>query len=428
MREKRKVEREVILREMEKIREKQSEKSMIALLKEFKDMFPDDIPLWLPPLRGIEHHIDLCPRALLPNKAAYQTNSEEEKEIQKKVRKLIEKDGLINDITIRYRHLIPCLDDLLDELHCSQIFSKIDLKSGYHQIQVREGHEWKITFKTKLELYEWMVMHFGLTNVPSTFMRLMNHVLKSLISKCVVVYFHDILIYSTCLNDHLFHVRSVLEILRKETLFYNLEKCIFCTNKVFFLGFVVGFYGVKIDSEKVKAIQEWSTPTIVGEFRSFHGLICKGLFSSLAAPLNELECDVSRVGIGFVLIQEGRLITYFSEKLKGSHLNYLTYDREFHALVRALQMWQHYLLPKEFVIHTDHEGLKHLRRQGKLNKRHAKLIISREEGERDVVLKLLIKPVKEQFKALNARLDDLQPIPRYRSPTSQHNDEEEEEE
>ncbi|RDY12527.1 Retrovirus-related Pol polyprotein from transposon 17.6, partial [Mucuna pruriens] len=208
-------------------------------------------------------------------------------------------------------------------------------------------------------------MPFGLTNAPSTFIRLMNHVLRSLIGKYVVVYFDDILIYSTCLNDHLVHVKIVVEIFRKETLFSNLDKCVFCIQEVTFLGFVVSYHGVKVDEEKVKAIQDWPIPKIMGEVRSFHGLASfyrrfVKEFSTIAAPLNELvktnlESDASSVGIGAMILQEGHPIAYF----------------KLYTLVRALQTWQHYLLSKEFVIHSDHEALKHLRGQGKLNKRHA---------------------------------------------------------
>ncbi|KAL5820915.1 hypothetical protein ACOSQ3_022797 [Xanthoceras sorbifolium] len=186
------------------------------------------------------------------------------------------------------------------------------------------------------------------------------------------------------------------------------------------MGFVVSAKGIGVDEEKVKAIKEWPKPTTVGQVRSFHGLasfyrrFVKD-FSSLAAPLTEvikknvgfkwgneqekafnlikekltnapllalpnfakafeIECDASGIGMGVVLMQEGRPIAFFSEKISGAALNYPTYDKEMYALVRALETWQHYLWPKEFVIHTDHESLKHLKGQHKLNKRHAKWV------------------------------------------------------
>ncbi|XP_052724926.1 uncharacterized protein LOC128194132 [Vigna angularis] len=211
------------------------------LLKTFDDIFPKDIPIGLPPLRGIEHQIDFVPGATLPNRPAYRTNPQETKEIESQVQDLLDKgwvqkslspcavpallvpkkDGkwrmccdcrAINNITIKYRHLIPRLDDMLDELHGAQIFSKIDLKSGYHQIRIKEGDEWKTAFKTKFGLYEWLVMPFGLTNAPSTFMQLMNHVLRD------------------------------------------------CIGNVIFLGFVVNKNGVHVDPEKIKAIQDWPPP------------------------------------------------------------------------------------------------------------------------------------------------------------------------
>nr|KYP47979.1 putative disease resistance protein At5g66900 family [Cajanus cajan] len=284
--------------------------SMVAnLWSEYKDVFSKELPNGMPPLRGIEHHIDLIPGVSLPNRPAYISNPQETKEIQRQVEELMSKSHLvpkkdgtwrmctncraINNITVKYRHPIPRLDDLLDELHGACIFSKIDLKSGYHQIRIREGDEWKTAFKTKYGLYEWLVMPFGLTNAPSTFMRLMNHVLKEFLGKCVVVYFDDILIYSTNFDLHVEHLSTVMNVLREEKLFANIEKCTFCTDHVVFLGFVVSSKGVQVDEEKIKAIQEWPTPKNVSEVRSFHGLpsfyrrFVKN-FSTLAAPLNEI--------------------------------------------------------------------------------------------------------------------------------------------
>ncbi|XP_024013377.1 uncharacterized protein LOC112087736 [Eutrema salsugineum] len=371
---------------------------IVILLDRFKDVFPDEMPEGLPPIRGIEHQIDFIPGAALPNKPAYRMSPEESKELEKQVKELLgkgyvreslspcavpvllvpKKDGswrmcvgcrAINNITIKYRHPIPRLDDMLDELSGATLFSKIDLRSGYHQVRMKEGDEWKTAFKTKQGLYEWMVMPFGLTNAPSTFMRLMNQVLRAYISKFVVVYFDDILVYSKCLSDHVSHLELVFKTLRQEGLYANLKKCTFCTDKLVFLGFVLSSQGLQVDEEKVKAIKEWPTPTNISQVRSFHGLASFYRrfvrdFSSIAAPLTavvkksvgftwgreqqatfdtlkeklteapvlvlpdfnktfEVECDASGIGVGAVLTQGGKPVAFFSEKLGGSTLTTL---------------------------------------------------------------------------------------------------------
>ena len=208
--------------------------------------------------------------------------------------------------------------------------------------------------------------------------------------------------------------------MRTDKLYGNIAKCTFCTDRVVFLKFFVTTDGIQVDEENIKAIKYWPTPENVSQVLSFHDLadfyrrFVKD-FSTIAAPLNnltkkdvpfkwrdeqdqafnelkrklceapllqlpdfgktfEIECDASGIGIGGVLLQEGKHVAYFSEKLNGPHLNYSIYDKELYALVRVLEVWQHYLLPKEFVIHSDHEALKYLKSQGKLNRRHAKWI------------------------------------------------------
>ena len=308
---------------------------------------------------------------------------------------------------------------MFDMLSGSKCYTKLDLKSGYHQIRIRPGDEWKTAFKTNEGLYEWMVMPFGLSNALRTFMRLMNQVLKPFIGKFVVVYFDDILIYSKTEVAHYNHVREVLAVLQANELYINLKKCSFLTDKLLFLRYVVNADGIHVDEDKVRAVREWPTPKTVSDVRSFHGLATFYRrfvrdFSSIVAPIIEclkkwkfswgkeadqsfalikeklsialvlalpnfdkvfqVECDASVVGIGVVLSQDIRPVAFFSEKVCEARSKWSAYESEFFAIVRTLKHWEHYLIQREFVLYTDHQALKHINSQVSINKMHVRWV------------------------------------------------------
>ncbi|GJX91991.1 putative reverse transcriptase domain-containing protein [Tanacetum coccineum] len=178
----------------------------------------------------------------------------------------------LNKLTVKNRYPLPRIDDLFDQLQGSNVYSKIDLRSGYHQLQVREEDIPKTAFRTRYGHYEFQVMPFGLTNAPAVFMDLMNRVCKPFLDKFVIVFIDDILIYSKNKKEHEEHLKAVLELLKKEKLYAKFSKCEFWIPKVQFLGHVIDSQGIHVDPAKIESIKDWESPKTPTEIRQFLGL------------------------------------------------------------------------------------------------------------------------------------------------------------
>src|SRR4051812_37541361 len=265
---------------------------------------------------------------------------------------------------------MPRIDDLFDQLKGAKYFSKIDLRTGYHQLRVREDDIPKTSFRTRYGYYEFLVMPFGLTNAPAVFMDLMNRINEPYLDKFIVVFVDDILIYSPTEKEHEEHLRIALQVLRENKLYAKYSKCEFWMKEVKFLGHVVSEEGISVDPSKIEAVTTWKRPRNVFEIRSFLGLagyyrrFVKD-FSKLAAPLTQLTrkrvksewsdkcedsfeklkhrltsapiliiperglgytvtCDASILGLGCFFVQEGKVVAYGSRQLEDHERNYLS--------------------------------------------------------------------------------------------------------
>ncbi|GJY29711.1 putative reverse transcriptase domain-containing protein, partial [Tanacetum coccineum] len=230
---------------------------VIVVVREFPEVFLDNL-FGLPPIREIEFRIELIPGATLVAKSPYCLAPSELEELM-----CIDYREL-NKLTVKNRYPLPRIDDLFDQLQGSQFFSKIDLRSGYHQLRVHEDDILKTAFRTRYGYFKFTVMPFGLTNAPAIFMDLMNRVCRPYLDKFMIVFIDDILIYSKTQEEHVEHLRLVLELLKKEKLYANFFKCEFWLREVQFLGHVINGNGIHVDPSKIEAVKNWKairTPT-----------------------------------------------------------------------------------------------------------------------------------------------------------------------
>ncbi|GJU98748.1 putative nucleotidyltransferase, ribonuclease H [Tanacetum coccineum] len=415
----------------------------IPVVKEFLEVFPEDLP-GLTLVLQVEFQIDLIPRAAPVARAPYRLAPSKMQELSDQLQELVDrgfirpstspwgapvlfvkkKDGSfrmcidyreLNKLTVKNRYLLPRIDDLFDQLQGLSVYSKIDLRSGYHQLRVKGEDIPKTSFRTRYEHYKFHVMRFGLTNTPAVFMDLMNRVCKPYLDKFMIVFIDDILIYSRNKEVHANHLRIIFKLFKKEKLYAKFSKCDFWISIVQFLGHLIDSQGLHIDPSKIEAVKNWTSPTTPTEIQQFLGLagyyrrFIKD-FSKIAKSLTELTqknkkyiwgkdqesafqllkqklceapilalpegngdfvvyCDASHQGLGAVLKQREKVITYASRQLKPNEENYTTHDLELGAVVFALKIWRHYLYSTKCNVFTDHKSLQRILDQKELNMR-----------------------------------------------------------
>jgi hypothetical protein len=267
----------------------------VLVVNEFPDVFPEELPSMLPD-RDIEFVIELKPGTAPIYKTPFRIITPELAELKEHIKELLEKGFIrpssspwgapvifvlkknstqrlcmdyraLNEVTIKNKYLLPRIDDLFDQLCGACVFSKIDLRSGYHQLRVRECDIPNIVFISRYDLYEFMVISFGLTNAPTYIMYMMNKVFMEYLDKFIMVFIDDILVYSRSEEEHEGHIHLVLQKLQDHKLYAKLSKCEFWLNQVAFLGHVISKGGIFVDPRKVQDVVSWKAPTSVGDIR-----------------------------------------------------------------------------------------------------------------------------------------------------------------
>jgi hypothetical protein len=291
-----------------------------TVVKEFEDVFQK--VLGLPPKRDIDFSINLMPGAATVSKAPYRMSTLELKELKLQLEELLKKgyirpsvspwgapvlfmkkkDGMLrlcidfrqlNKVIVKNKYPLSKIDDLFDRLKDAKIFSKIDLRSRYHQVRIKDEDTSKTAFRTRYGHYEFTVVSFGLSNTPIVFMWLMNGAFRDYLDKFVIVFLDDIMVYFKSEEEHEKHLRMVLQVLQEHQLYAKLSKCSFYQDQIHYLGHIISKEGIIVDPEKIEAIREWSVPKNMTEVRSFMGLdgyyrrFIVG-FSRIAHPITSL--------------------------------------------------------------------------------------------------------------------------------------------
>ncbi|GBG41400.1 hypothetical protein CBR_g77296, partial [Chara braunii] len=360
------------------------------------------------PNRPTKHHIELLPGAVPPKGSIYRMSPAELEELRRQLETLTSKGWIrpntsefgapvlfvpkgsgefrmcidyrgLNRITRKSTEPLPRIDDLLDMVQGCTIFSKVDLKYGYHQIEMAEEDVHKTAFKTRYSTYEYLVMPFGLCNAPGTFQTEMHRIFRPYLDKFMVVYLDDILVFSKTIREHAEHLALVLQSLRDSQYKINKEKSSFGVPSVIYLGHVISGDGLAPEAAKIAAIQDWPQPQTMA-FARLNQALTRAPVLKLPDPTLPfvLTTDASQYGIGAVLQQDDgnglSPVEFMSKKIKTQKLQDSTYEKELYALVSALKHWKHFLLGRHFKIFSDHSTLQWLKSQGELNDKLARYI------------------------------------------------------